>query len=42
MAEKMAWEALKFFVGDFPGNHRSPNYRQVVEIMLQSPCLLGA
>jgi len=40
--EKAAWQAFKFFVDNFPGNHRVPYYRQVVEVMLQSQCLLGA
>jgi hypothetical protein len=40
--EMTAWEAFKFFVDNFPGIHRAPNYKQVVEVMLQSQCLLEA
>jgi hypothetical protein len=34
--EKTVWEALKLVIDNFLGNHKVPNYRQLVENVLEA------
>ena len=35
-AVKAAWRSFRFVVGNFLGNHKSPDYREIVQPMLEN------
>jgi hypothetical protein len=39
--EKSVWEAFRLVVNNFLGNHKAPNYRQLVEQMLETYRMMG-